>query len=181
MRSLLLLLASAGALAAENRDAAFSQSIAQMFPKLVEIRRDIHSHPELPNEEVRTAKLVADRLKELGFTDIKTGVAGTGVVAILKGAQDGPCVAVRADMDALPIVEATGLPYASKKPGQMHACGHDGHTAMLLGAARYLANNPDFDGTAVFIFQPAEESEGGAAKTAQRRSVGGRTHNRRQP
>ena len=159
MRSLLLLLASAGALAAENRDAAFSQSIAQMFPKLVEIRRDIHSHPELPNEEVRTAKLVADRLKELGFTDIKTGVAGTGVVAILKGAQDGPCVAVRADMDALPIKELRSAPYRSQNPGVMHACGHDVHVTCALGVAELLSRHKDLvKGSVKFIFQPAEEA-----------------------
>ncbi|MBE2283491.1 MAG: amidohydrolase [Prosthecobacter sp.] len=159
MRSLLLLLAAAGALAAENRDAVFSQSIAQMFPKLVEIRRDIHSHPELPNEEVRTAKLVADRLKELGFTDIRTGVAGTGVVAMLKGAQDGPCVAVRADMDALPIKELRSTPYRSKNPGVMHACGHDVHVTCALGVAELLAKHKDHvKGSVKFIFQPAEEA-----------------------
>ena len=159
MRSLLLLLASASALAAENRDAVFSQSIAEMFPKLVEIRRDIHSHPELPNEEVRTAKLVAGRLKELGFTDIKTGVAGTGVVAMLKGAQDGPCVAVRADMDALPIKELRSAPYRSQNPGVMHACGHDVHVTCALGVAELLSRHKDLvKGSVKFIFQPAEEA-----------------------
>ena len=113
MRLLFLLLISS-LCAAETRDAVFQKSIEEMYPKLVEIRRDIHMHPELSNEEERTAKVVADRLKELGFTDIKTGVAKHGVVAVLKGAQEGPCVAVRADMDALPIKELRRVPYRSQ-------------------------------------------------------------------
>ena len=147
------------AFAVETRDAVFSQSIAEMFPKLVEIRRDIHSHPELPNEEVRTAKLIADRLKELGFTDIKTCVAGTGVVAMLKGVHDGPCVAVRADMDALPIKELRSAPYRSQNPGVMHACGHDVHVTCALGVAELLSRHKDqVKGSVKFIFQPAEEA-----------------------
>jgi len=127
--------------AQEARDAFFQSSIEQMFPKLVEIRRDIHAHPELPNEEVRTARLIADRLKELGFTDIKTGVAGTGVVALLKGGADGPCIAVRADMDALPIKELRSTPYRSQTPGVMHACGHDVHVTCALGVAELLSRH----------------------------------------
>ena len=147
--------------AQEARDAFFQSSIEQMFSKLVEIRRDIHAHPELPNEEVRTAKLIADRLKELGFTDIKTGVAGTGVVALLKGegAADGPCVAVRADMDALPIKELRSTPYRSQTPGVMHACGHDVHVTCALGVAELLSRHKaQVKGSVKFIFQPAEEA-----------------------
>lgn len=154
----LLLAATAGA-AAETRDAVFQDSIEAMFPKLVEIRRDIHMHPELSNEEERTAKLVADRLKELGLTDIKTGVAKHGVVAVLKGAQDGPCVAVRADMDALPIKELRSVPYRSQNPGVMHACGHDVHVTCALGVAELLAKHRDMvKGSVKFLFQPAEEA-----------------------
>ncbi len=155
----LLFLFAWPAFAAENRDAVFHKSIEAMFPKLVEIRRDIHMHPELPNEEVRTAKLVADRLKELGFTDIKTGVAKHGVVALLKGGQDGPCVAVRADMDALPIKELRSVPYRSQNPGVMHACGHDVHVTCALGVAELLSKHKDqMKGSVKFLFQPAEEA-----------------------
>jgi len=138
-RILLSVLFCASTFAADTRDAVFQKSIEEMYPKLVEIRRDIHRHPELSNDEERTAKLVADRLKELGFTDIKTGVAKHGVVALLKGAQEGPCVAVRADMDALPIKELRSVPYRSQNPGVMHACGHDVHVACALGVAVPLA------------------------------------------
>lgn len=145
--------------AADTRDVLFQKSIDEMFPGLVEIRRDIHMHPELPNEEVRTSKLVADRLKALGFTDIKTGVAKTGVVAVLKGAQDGACVAVRADMDALPIKELRSAPYRSQNPGVMHACGHDVHTTCALGVAELLMKHRDqVKGSVKFLFQPAEEA-----------------------
>jgi len=160
MKCLLPLLAlSASVFADEKRDALFQRDIEVMFPKLVEIRRDIHMHPELSNEEVRTGKLVADRLKELGFTDIKTGVAGHGVVALLKGAEDGPCVAVRADMDALPIRQLRSVPYRSKNPGVMHACGHDVHVTCALGVAELLAKHRDqVRGSVKFLFQPAEEA-----------------------
>jgi len=160
MKSLFLsLLIAAPVFAAENRDALFKQSIAEMFPGLVEIRRDIHMHPELSNEEVRTSKLVVDRLKALGFTDIKTGVAKHGVVAMLKGGQDGPCVAVRADMDALPIKELRSVPYRSKNPGVMHACGHDVHVTCALGVAELLSKHKDqVKGSVKFLFQPAEEA-----------------------
>lgn len=155
----LLLATALTAPAAETRDALFQKSIESMFESLVEIRRDIHAHPELPNEEVRTAKLVADRLKSLGFTEIQTGVAGTGVVALLQGGQSGPCVAVRADMDALPIKELRSTPYRSQNPGVMHACGHDVHTTCALGVAELLSRHKDqVKGSVKFIFQPAEEA-----------------------
>jgi len=158
-RILLSVLFCASTFAADTRDAVFQKSIEEMYPKLVEIRRDIHRHPELSNEEERTAKLVADRLKELGFTDIKTGVAKHGVVALLKGAHDGPCVAVRADMDALPIKELRSVPYRSQNPGVMHACGHDVHVACALGVAELLAKHRDrVKGSVKFLFQPAEEA-----------------------
>lgn len=144
--------------------------------KVVSWRRDIHEHPELSNREVRTAKLVADHLTALGL-EVKTGVAHTGVVALLKGGKPGPCVALRADMDALPVTEQTGLPFASKAKGEyngqevgvMHACGHDAHTAILMGVAEVLAGmRKDIPGTVKFIFQPAEEGapdgeDGGAS------------------
>jgi len=159
MKRLLLLLLATPVFAAENRDDVFQKSIEKMFPALVGIRRDIHMHPELSNEEVRTSKLVADRLKELGFTDIKTGVAKHGVVALLKGGQDGPCVAVRADMDALPVKELRSTPYRSRNPGVMHACGHDVHTTCALGVAELLSRHRDLvKGSVKFIFQPAEEA-----------------------
>ena len=159
LKSLALLLLATPALAAETRDAIFQKSLEEIFPKLVEIRRDIHMHPELSNEEVRTAKLVADRLTELGFTDIKTGVAKHGVVVLLKGGQDGPCVAVRADMDALPIKELRSVPYRSQNPGVMHACGHDVHVTCALGVAELLSKHRDLvKGSVKFLFQPAEEA-----------------------
>ena len=130
--------------------------------ELTALRRDLHAHPELGFEEVRTAGIVADMLETFGC-EVHRGVGGTGVVGLLKGRTDnGRRIGLRADMDALPIEEETNLPYRSTYPGKMHACGHDGHTTMLLGAARYLAETRDFDGTAVFVFQPAEEGRGGA-------------------
>ncbi|WP_395748174.1 M20 family metallopeptidase [Prosthecobacter sp.] len=159
MKYLALLALISSAAAAETRDTVFKKSIEEMFPNLVEIRRDIHMHPELPNEEVRTSKLVADRLRELGFTDIKTGVAKHGIVALLKGTQDGPCVAVRADMDALPIKELRSVPYRSQNPGVMHACGHDVHVTCALGVAELLSKHRDqIKGSVKFLFQPAEEA-----------------------
>lgn len=129
-----------------------------MFPKLVEIRRDIHSHPELSNEEVRTAGLVTEHLRKLGL-EVKTGVAKHGVVGLLKGSNEGPCVAVRADMDALPIKELRSTPYRSQNPGVMHACGHDVHTTCALGLAELLARHKDqVSGSVKFLFQPAEEA-----------------------
>lgn len=129
--------------------------------EIIAIRRDFHEHPELGMEEVRTSGIVAGLLQEWGI-ETHTGIGKTGVVGVLKGKGDGRTIGLRADMDALPIDEKTNLPFASKTPGVMHACGHDAHTAMLLGAARYLSETRNFSGTAVFIFQPAEEGLGGA-------------------
>ncbi len=128
---------------------------------MTEWRRDIHAHPELGFEEERTSELVAKKLEEFGL-EVYRGIGRTGVVGALRVGNSPRSVGLRADMDALPIREATGLPYASRHDGRMHACGHDGHTAMLLGAARYLAETRDFEGQAFFIFQPAEEGLGGA-------------------
>ncbi|GGB11953.1 amidohydrolase [Brucella endophytica] len=128
---------------------------------LIAIRRQIHAHPELGFEEHRTATLVASKLKEWGI-EVTEGIGRTGVVGTLRGNRSGNrSIALRADMDALPLIEKTGLPYASTVTGKMHACGHDGHTTMLLGAARYLSENRDFAGMVHFIFQPAEEGLGG--------------------
>ncbi|MCP5086593.1 MAG: amidohydrolase [Rhodobacteraceae bacterium] len=137
--------------------------IAELHADITAWRRDIHENPELQFDTHRTSALVADKLREFGCDEVKTGIGQTGVVGVIKGKQNhsGKVIGLRADMDALPIPEATGLPYASKSPGKMHACGHDGHTAMLLGAAQYLAETRNFDGTAVVIFQPAEEGGGG--------------------
>ena len=128
--------------------------------ELTAIRRDIHAHPELGLEEHRTAELVAKKLEEWGV-EVHRGVGKTGVVGVLRNG-DGPSIGLRADMDALPIEEQTNLPYSSRNAGRMHACGHDGHTTMLLGAARYLADTKNFQGTVNFIFQPGEEGIGGA-------------------
>ncbi|TDT99278.1 hippurate hydrolase [Azorhizobium sp. AG788] len=129
---------------------------------LVAIRRDIHAHPEIGFEEVRTSALVAEKLASWGV-EVHRGIGKTGVVGVLHGAKGpGRRIGLRADMDALPMDEATNLSFSSKYPGKFHGCGHDGHTTMLLGAARYLASNNDFAGTVHFIFQPAEEGLGGA-------------------
>ena len=135
--------------------------IAGYADELTAIRRDFHEHPELGFQETRTSGIVAEKLRGWGI-ETTTGVGGTGVVGVLKGSRPGRTIGLRADMDALPIDEQTNLPWASKTPGVMHACGHDAHTAMLLGAARYLAETRDFAGAAVFVFQPAEEGLGGA-------------------
>ncbi|SDX21789.1 M20 aminoacylase family protein [Roseicitreum antarcticum] len=137
---------------------------AEMHPQITEWRRDLHQNPELNFDCHRTAGLVAERLRAFGCDEVVEGIAGTGVVGVIRGrgAASDRVIGLRADMDALPIMEATGLDYASQTPGKMHACGHDGHTAMLLGAAQYLAETRNFDGTAVVIFQPAEEGGGGA-------------------
>ncbi|WP_315737306.1 M20 aminoacylase family protein [Bradyrhizobium sp. SZCCHNR1093] len=140
--------------------------VADLQPDIQAWRRDIHSHPELLYDVHRTAAFVAERLREFGCDEVVTGLGKTGVVGVIKGRKPGHgevrVLGLRADMDALPIEEATGLPYASKAPGMMHACGHDGHTAMLLGAARYLAETRNFAGEVAVIFQPAEEGGGGA-------------------
>jgi amidohydrolase len=133
----------------------------QYQEELAAIRRDIHAHPELGLEEHRTAELVAQKLGDWGI-EVHRGVGGTGVVGVLRSGNGQASVGLRADMDALPMQEATGLPYASQSPGRMHACGHDGHTTMLLGAAKYLAETRNFNGTVNFIFQPGEEGLGGA-------------------
>ncbi len=139
-------------------------SIAAQASELAEWRQDFHRHPELGYQEHRTAAKVAARLTALGFDGVETGIGGTGVVGVLhgRGGPGGAAIMLRADMDALPIEEATGAPHASTNPGTMHACGHDGHTTMLLGAAKYLAGTRNFDGTVYFCFQPAEEGGAGA-------------------
>ena len=141
--------------------------VADLQPDIQAWRRDIHQHPELLYEVHRTAAFVADRLREFGCDAVVTGIGRTGVVGLIKGMQptsgDLKVIGLRADMDALPVEEQTNLPYASKIPGKMHACGHDGHTAMLLGAARYLAETRNFAGDAIVIFQPAEEGGAGGA------------------
>jgi hippurate hydrolase len=136
---------------------------AELLPEITEWRRDIHENPEILFDTHRTSALVAEKLKEFGCDEIVTGIGRTGVVGIIKGKSNtsGRTIGLRADMDALPIHEETGVDYASKTPGAMHACGHDGHTAMLLGAAKYLAETRNFDGTVAVIFQPAEEGGGG--------------------
>ncbi|MBR0672047.1 M20 aminoacylase family protein [Neoroseomonas soli] len=137
--------------------------IADFHAEMTAWRRDFHENPELAFEEVRTSRIVAEKLREFGCDEVVTGIAKTGVVGVIRGrnAASGRAIGLRADMDALPILEDTGLPYASKTPGKMHACGHDGHTTMLLGAAKYLAETRNFDGTVYVIFQPAEENFGG--------------------
>ncbi len=137
--------------------------IAEFHDEITAWRRDIHAHPELQFEVHRTAALVADKLKAFGADEIVTGIGRTGVVGVIKGREtgSGKVIALRADMDALPIHELIDRPYRSTTDGVMHACGHDGHTAMLLGAAKYLAETRNFDGSAVVIFQPAEEGGGG--------------------
>ena len=138
-------------------DNAVVAAIGPFVDELVAIRRDIHAHPELGLEEHRTAGLVAAKLAEWGIEHV-TGVGGTGVVATIRGRLPGQrSIGLRADMDALALVERTGLAYASTSEGRMHACGHDGHTTMLLGAARYLRDHRDFSGTVQLIFQRSEE------------------------
>ena len=138
---------------------------AELLPEITAWRRDLHEHPEILYDTHRTSALVAEKLRAFGCDEVTTGIGQTGVVGVIRGKADtkGRVVGLRADMDALPILEATGLPHASKTPGAMHACGHDGHTAMLLGAAKYLAETRNFDGTVVVIFQPAEEGGAGGA------------------
>ena len=161
---------------AESLQAEIDVLAKKVEPKVIKWRNDIHEHPELSYQEVRTAKMVADHLRSLGM-EVQTGVAKTGVIGILKGTKSTPVVALRADMDALPVKELTGLPYASKvettwkgeKVSVMHACGHDNHTAVLMGAAEVLAGLKDkLPGTVKFIFQPAEEEPpGGASEMIQ--------------
>jgi len=136
---------------------------AELQPEIAEWRRHLHENPELLFDTHKTSAFVEEKLKSFGVDEIATGIGRTGVVAVIKGKTNssGRTIGLRADMDALPILEATGLDYASKTPGKMHACGHDGHTSMLLGAAKYLSETRNFDGTCVVIFQPAEEGGGG--------------------
>ena len=139
--------------------------VSDLHAEITAWRRDLHAHPELQFDVHRTAASVAEKLKAFGCDEVVTGIGRTGVVAVIRGrkqpAGGGRVIGLRADMDALPIAEQTNLPYRSTVPGKMHACGHDGHTSMLLGAAKYLAETRDFGGTAVLIFQPAEEGGGG--------------------
>ncbi|WP_386069220.1 amidohydrolase [Tahibacter sp. UC22_41] len=175
MRRLCLALLAALAASAAHADTDTQQAATAVGDKVLQWRRDFHQHPELGNRETRTAKIVADHLKKLGL-EVKTGVAHTGVIARLKGGKPGPRLAIRADMDALPVTEEVDLPFASKvrstyagqDVGVMHACGHDAHTAILLGVATALAGmRQELPGEVMFIFQPAEEGsppgeEGGA-------------------
>ena len=142
---------------------------AELLPQITAWRHDFHAHPELLFDVQRTAAKVAELCGGFGCDQVVTGIGRTGVVVVIKGRQTGSgrVVALRADMDALPIQEQTGVSYASNTPGKMHACGHDGHTAMLLGAAQYLAETRNFDGTAVLIFQPAEEGGGGGREMVE--------------
>jgi amidohydrolase len=147
--------------------ATLRDDIEEILPGVVADRRDFHEHPELANQEVRTAGIVAERLRALGVEDVRTGIASTGVTGLIRGTKpgEGRTVLLRADMDALPILEENDVPYRSQTPGVMHACGHDAHTAMLLGVARLLSERRDeFPGTVKLLFQPAEESPPGGAK-----------------
>ncbi len=144
--------------------------IAEFHAEMTAWRQDFHQHPEIAFEEVRTSGIVAEKLRAFGCDEVVTGIARTGVVGVIRGADGGAsgrAIGLRADMDALPIVEQTGLPHASRTQGKMHACGHDGHTAMLLGAAKYLAETRNFTGTVYVIFQPAEENLGGGQVMVQ--------------
>ena len=169
------LLASAPATAAID-DATIEAATKSVAPQVLAWRRDFHQNPELSNREVRTSKVVAEALRKMGL-EVKTGIAHTGVVAVLKGGRPGPTIALRADMDALPVTEQVDVPFKSlatheyrgEKVGVMHACGHDAHTAILLGTARVLAGMRDeLPGVVMFVFQPAEEGapegERGGAK-----------------
>ncbi len=139
-----------------------SEGILAQVDEVTSWRRHLHAHPETAFEEVNTARFIAEKLRSFGGIEVHEGIAGTGVVGVLNGDGDGPSIGLRADIDALDITEANDFAWASTIPGKMHACGHDGHTAMLLGAAKYLAARRGFQGRVVFIFQPAEENEGGA-------------------
>jgi len=142
------------------------EALQAQAAEFIAVRRDIHKHPEMGYKEYRTSDLVAEQLQQWGYT-VTRGLGGTGVVGQLKRGTGSKTLGLRADMDALPIEEATGLPYASCNVGIMHACGHDGHTAMLLAAAKHIAQNLQFSGTLNLIFQPAEEGLGGAKKMMQ--------------
>ena len=141
---------------------AILNSIAGFEKDMAKWRQHLHQNPELGRECYKTAQYVSERLKEFGITEIHTGYASSGLVAIIEGKAPGRTIGLRADMDALPITENTGLSYSSVNEGVMHACGHDGHTTMLLGAARYLSETRNFSGRVALIFQPDEEATGGA-------------------
>src|SRR5215203_6329214 len=146
--------------------------LAELHDEIKAWRHDLHAHPELLYDVHWTAASVEEKLKSFGCDEVITGLGRTGVVGVIRGSKDtsgkpGRVIGLRADMDALPIEEASDVPYKSTVPGKMHACGHDGHTAMLLGAARYLADTRNFSGTAVVIFQPAEEGGGGGRAMVQ--------------
>src|SRR5882757_6404567 len=146
--------------------------IADLHGEITAWRHDIHAHPELMYDVHRTAATVTEKLKGFGCDEVVTGIGRTGVVGVIRGHKTNASagtnvIGLRADMDALPIEEATGLPYKSTVPGKMHACGHDGHTAMLLGAAKYLAETRNFGGTAAVVFQPAEEGGAGGKAMVQ--------------
>src|SRR6202453_451379 len=136
--------------------------IAEFHTEMTEWRRDLHAHPELSMQEFRTSAMVREKLREFGVDGIITGMAGTGVVGGRRAGTSARAIGLRADMDALPVQEESEMEYASQNAGVMHACGHDGHTTMLLGPAKYLAETRNFDGTVYLIFQPAEEFEAGA-------------------
>ncbi len=142
---------------------------AELHAEITEWRRDIHANPELMFDTHRTAALVAEKLRAFGCDEVVEGIGRTGIVGVIRGREtaSGKTIGLRADMDALPIKEATGLDYASQTEGKMHACGHDGHTSMLLGAAKYLSETRNFDGTCVVIFQPAEEGGGGGREMVE--------------
>ena len=171
-----LVAASSGALAAEPDDAAIAALVAKEMPGVIAWRRDFHQHPELSNREVRTAGIVAAHLRKLGL-EVRTGVAKTGVVAVLEGARAGPTIALRADMDALPVVEQTDVPFRStvttvyrgEKVGVMHACGHDAHTAILMGVAQILAGlRAELPGNVIFVSSPPRKARPMARKAARR-------------
>lgn len=146
-----------------NRKLEIEAGLASFIDEFIALRHDLHAHPELAFKETRTSALVADYLKQWGY-EVATGIGGSGVVGTLERGNSGKAIGIRADMDALPIIEATGLDYASGQSGVMHACGHDGHTTILLAAARYLAESGRFSGTLHLIFQPAEEIGAGARR-----------------
>ncbi|TIX61550.1 MAG: amidohydrolase, partial [Mesorhizobium sp.] len=141
-----------------------NEPIAALTPEVIAWRHHIHSNPELGFDENETARFIAEKLRAFGFDEVHEGIGGTGVVGVLRNGAGTRAIGLRAELDALPVVERTGLPYASRNEGVMHACGHDGHTAMLLGAARLLSQSRAFDGIVYFIFQPAEENEGGSLR-----------------
>ena len=145
--------------------------IADLQDEMTVWRQDLHAHPETAFEEVWTSDYIADKLETFGMDEIHRGIAKTGIVAVLRNGNSNKSIALRADMDALDILEANDVPYKSQIPGKMHACGHDGHSTMLLGAAKYLAESRNFDGTIYFIFQPAEENEGGGSGHGRGRPV----------